>query len=271
MSNGENTNFNSKNTNLYQSREEYLEKLKQWLDEARLWHGFCAGFPYYVSLQNQAESSAWNPIYSTRPLGNNNLRNQNNVPVFQPGTYEFVIPPLWKRIVAEFLDFLILLLIKMVVTFIIIESFYVVSIENYRFESFRKNLQDPKIAMQMSVEILTLELLHRFIVCCYEVYWLKGGTCATPGKKYMGLMVIQVENVTPVPGRADEVVRVNPCLPLGTQKAIIRAILKNVFLGVMLPMCFTLYVFRFNRTGYDAMSNSLVVEYNPQVQFQPVQ
>ena len=43
------------------------------------------------------------------------------------------------------------------------------SIENYRFESFKKNLQDPKIAMQMSVEILTLELLHRFIVCCYEV------------------------------------------------------------------------------------------------------
>lgn len=47
--------------------------------------------------------------------------------------------------------------------------FFFRSIENYRFESFRKNLQDPKIAMQMSVEILTLELLHRFIVCCYEV------------------------------------------------------------------------------------------------------
>ncbi|XP_063929253.1 protein FAM8A1 isoform X2 [Zophobas morio] len=257
-------NVNSRNSHLYQSREEYLEKLKQWLDEARLWHGFCAGFPYYVNLQSQTENNTWSPLYPGRLFVNNNLRNQNNVPVFQ-GTYEFVIPPLWKRIVAEFLDFLILLLIKMVVTFIIIETFYVV------FESFKKNLQDPKIAMQMSVEILTLELLHRFIVCCYEVYWLKGGPCATPGKKYMGLMVIQVENVVPVPGRSDDVVRVSPCSPLGLQKAIVRAVLKNVFLGVMLPVCFTLFVFRFNRTGYDAMSSSLVVEYNPQIQFQPVQ
>ncbi|RZC33737.1 protein FAM8A1, partial [Asbolus verrucosus] len=206
----ENTNLNSGNTPVYQNREEYLQKLKQWLDKARLWHGFCAGFPYYVNLQNQTENSGWSSIYPTRPVLNNNLRNQNDVP-------------------------------------------------------------DPKIAMQMSVEILTLELLHRFIVCCYEIYWLRGGTCATPGKRYMGLMVIQVENIVPVPGRSDDIVRVNPCSPLGLQKAIIRAILKNVFLGVMLPMCFTLYIFRFNRTGYDAISNSLVVEYNPQVQFQPVQ
>ncbi|XP_008199359.1 protein FAM8A1 [Tribolium castaneum] len=254
---------NSNAKNKYQTRQEYVDKLKQWLDEARLWHGFCASFPYYTNLQNQTENSTWNVAYLNRHSNRRNL----NVPVFQPGIHEFVIPPLWKRIVAEFLDFLILLLIKMVVTFVIIECFYVLSIENYRFDSFKKNLQDPKIAMQMSVEILTLELLHRFIVCCYEVYWLKGGSCATPGKKYMGLMVIQVENITPVPGQSDDVVRVSPCLPLGIQKAIIRAILKNVFLGVMLPMCFTLYVFRFNRTGYDAMSNSLVVECNPQIQF----
>lgn len=95
--------------------------------------------------------------------------------------------------------------------------------------------------------------------------------CATPGKRYMGLMVVHVENVVPVPGSADKLVRVTPCLPLGFQKSIIRAILKNVFLGVMLPMCFTLYIFRYNRTGYDAISNSLVVEYNPQIPLQPVQ
>ncbi|XP_044256350.1 protein FAM8A1 [Tribolium madens] len=258
-------NFNTKNTQKYESRQEYVDKLKQWLDEARLWHGFCASFPYYTNLQSQTENNTWNVAYLNR-IGHGNRRNPNT-PVFQPGIHEFVIPPLWKRIVAEFLDFLILLLIKMVVTFVIIECFYVLSIENYRFDSFKKNLQDPKIAMQMSVEILTLELLHRFIVCCYEVYWLKGGSCATPGKKYMGLMVIQVENITPLPGQSDDVVRVSPCLPLGMQKAIIRAVLKNVFLGVMLPMCFTLYVFRYNRTGYDAMSSSLVVECNPQIQF----
>lgn len=85
----------------------------------------------------------------------------------------------------------------------------------------------------------------------------------------MGLMVIQAETVNPVPG-SDQMVRVTPCLPLGIQKAIIRAVLKNIFLGIMLPVCLTLYIFRFNRTGYDAVSGSLVVECNPNLQFQNV-
>lgn len=69
---------------VYQSREEYLEKLKQWLDEARLWHGFCAGFPYYVNLQNQSRGSSnshWNSsLYAPPRQAANNVTNQNNVP-----------------------------------------------------------------------------------------------------------------------------------------------------------------------------------------------
>lgn len=35
------------------SREEYINKLSKWLEDARLWHGFCASFPYYMYVQNQ--------------------------------------------------------------------------------------------------------------------------------------------------------------------------------------------------------------------------
>lgn len=41
----------------------------------------------------------------------------------RPSTYEFVIPPLWKRMVAELMDFFILFLVKMALTFILLESF----------------------------------------------------------------------------------------------------------------------------------------------------
>lgn len=37
------------------------------------------------------------------------------------------------------------------------------------FESFQKNLESSEVAMPIAVELLTLEVLHRIIVCVYEV------------------------------------------------------------------------------------------------------
>lgn len=37
------------------------------------------------------------------------------------------------------------------------------------FESFQKNLENSEVAMPIAVELLTLEVLHRIIVCVYEV------------------------------------------------------------------------------------------------------
>lgn len=39
------------------------------------------------------------------------------------GGYEYIIPPLYKRLVAEFIDFLLLFILKLVVTFIAVDMF----------------------------------------------------------------------------------------------------------------------------------------------------
>lgn len=41
----------------------------------------------------------------------------------QNGGYEFVIAPFWKRVVAEIIDSLILLLLKLVLTFTVVDLF----------------------------------------------------------------------------------------------------------------------------------------------------
>ncbi|KAJ8933032.1 hypothetical protein NQ314_014272 [Rhamnusium bicolor] len=202
-------------------REEYLEKLKKWLDDARLWHyNICCGFPNSNesnsdnSLQQQQQQIS--NIYATLAqvnLWNENLQNamrqrfpnidvaaNRNIssPLYQtstqvtqpnqpPSTYEFIIPPIWKRIVAELMDFLILFLVKMALTFLLLESFDIIDMEFYGFESFQKNLENHEIGMPMAIELLTLELLHRLIVCAYEAYFLKGKLCATPGKTVYGI------------------------------------------------------------------------------------
>ncbi|CAH1153390.1 unnamed protein product [Phaedon cochleariae] len=274
-------------------REEYMEKLKKWLDDARLWHyNICAGLPVHsgdnstipddtihqvpnvyanlthLNLWNQNAQNLFQQRFLFNGPDNRNLQNvfQTGTHIFQqnptPSTYEFVIPPLWKRAIAELMDFLLLFLFKMALTFVLLESFDIIGMGFYGFELFQKNLENPQVAMPMAMELLTLELLHRIVVCAYETYFLQGRFFATPGKRYMGLMVITAESITPVPGRLTETIVATGATPLGWHKSLTRSALKNLFVGLFLPMCVAFYIFPHNRTGYDMMSNSVVVEYH---------
>lgn len=78
----------------------------------------------------------------------------------------------------------------------------------------------------------------------------------------MGLMVVTAESFTPVPGRVNETVTAGGVKTLGWHKSLIRACLKNLFVGLFLPLCVAFYIFPHNRTSYDMMSNSIVVEYH---------
>lgn len=53
---------------------------------------------------------------------NNQLNPQQRTALSQPHTL-VKIPPIWKRIVAEIVDFLILMIVKLLVTFAIVDNF----------------------------------------------------------------------------------------------------------------------------------------------------
>lgn len=41
--------------------------------------------------------------------------------IAQHGGYEYVIPPLYKRLAAEFIDFMLLFVFKLIVTFVAVD------------------------------------------------------------------------------------------------------------------------------------------------------
>lgn len=85
---------------------------------------------------------------------------------------------------------------------------------------------------------------------------------ATPGKSLMGLRVVQCRNVTPVehPNETGEFVLVSPGTDLGLPLAFGRSLVKNLILAFIFPICFAIFFFRYNRTGYDLLCSSIVVE-----------
>lgn len=77
----------------------------------------------------------------------------------------------------------------------------------------------------------------------------------------MGLRVVQCRNVTSVDRPDDpDVVLVSPGTDLGLALALGRSFVKNMILAFLLPIWFALFFFRFNRTVYDLLCNSIVVE-----------
>lgn len=120
-----------------------------------------------------------------------------------------------------------------------------------------------------------MEIITKILVCFYEAIWTAQGQTfvggATPGKMIMGLRILYVEGVMPLepfpPGiNFNNSVRMRallyPAANPGFRRALLRAIAKNMLLTLMFPMCFILLFFRNNRTGYDVMTKTIVVEEN---------
>ncbi|XP_015587868.1 protein FAM8A1 isoform X2 [Cephus cinctus] len=276
-----------------EERAEYFKKLEKWLQEAYAWQSVVAMFPYYVmssQLLNrtpgvtpfppQVPPNAGAATATNNDPNNVNATNrQNNVPLRQGGQqeprgpfrppgvegFEYRIPPIWKRFVAEFIDSMVLFIAKFLMS--LFNEFYELSIEQYDLDQFQKNLRfDYIMALEMTSELLILELIHRIMVCIFETFFLYRGLNgriggATPGKLVMGLRVVQCRSITPIerPDGSD-VVLVSPGTDLGLPLAIGRSVVKNLIIALLFPICFALFFFRFNRTGYDLVCNSIVVE-----------
>lgn len=117
-----------------------------------------------------------------------------------------------------------------------------------------------------------MEILTKVMVCIYEAMWTAQGQSATPGKIIMGIQILYVEAVVPI-GQINAEPNFNASTQLralmypasnpGFRRALLRAIAKNMLMTLMFPMCFVLLFFRNNRTGYDVMTKTIVVEENP--------
>jgi len=275
---------------------DYPAALRVWMNQLYQWQCFAATFPYFMaslhaqaSIQNRNGTPGSIPNVTipaaaaqgqTHPSGGvqtpqqtnratqqqpNQQPQQQQQPIPQRGI-EYGIPPLWKRLAAESIDFLLLFAIKLVVTFAAVDAFDLLNdLEKFDFENLGVDiLADYKMALEMTSEILVLELIHRIGTCVFEALCLHRGSGgsggATPGKKLLGLRVIRCEWAAPTLG---ERALVYPATDLGFGRALARSAVKNLSLTFLFPICFTLFAFQHNRTVYDIIGGSIVVEDRP--------
>ncbi|GAB0099455.1 uncharacterized protein DMENIID0001_153150 [Sergentomyia squamirostris] len=267
-------------------KEAYFVMLRNWVNQANQSQNAMAYFPYYLMSNYpqlfQAPSNASRPP-NPNFLGNNpdfyDSPARNEERINQTGGYEFVIAPMWKRFCAEIVDVMIVLLLKLLITFAIVDLLDIDLKIDFDFDTIRNSIEDDySQLLSFTSELVFLEIITKLAVCIYEAAWTAQGNQilggATPGKIIFGLRILHVDAVVPldVPplpqnamvfGANSMKALLYPATNPGFKRALFRAIAKNAMMALLFPMCFIMFFFRNNRTGYDVLTKTIVVEENP--------
>ncbi|XP_059622845.1 protein FAM8A1 [Phlebotomus argentipes] len=263
-------------------KEAYFAALRIWVNQANQSHNAMAYFPYYLMSnypqlfpQQTSATATQEPrnLFGNQPDSYDSpTENEETI----PGSYEFVIAPFWKRVLAEMVDVMIVLLIKLLITFGIVDLLDIdINIE-FNFDTIRSSIEDDYSGLlSLTTELLILEIVTKLAVCVYEAAWtaqghgILGG--ATPGKIIFGLRVLYVDDVMPLEPPppiglnmgASMKALIYPATNPGFRRALFRAVTKNAMMALLFPMCIIMFFFRNNRTGYDILTSTIVVEENP--------
>lgn len=130
--------------------------------------------------------------------------------------------------------------------------------------------------LSLSSDLVALEILMKVFVCLYEAVWTMNGRVivggATPGKLLLRLRIVYVEMLTvrldepDLNGNGPIRAVMYPASNPGFRRAFFRAIAKNLVLALLFPVCFVFLFLKNNRTFYDVMTKTVVVEENPSPQ-----
>ena len=88
---------------------------------------------YLFNIQIISFSGTQTSQQTATTTTNNNVNDRNNnQEVTTPLTWqEFTVPPIWKRLVAEIIDFFFLFLLKLLVTFAAVDMLSIIDLERY--------------------------------------------------------------------------------------------------------------------------------------------
>ncbi|XP_053303199.1 protein FAM8A1 isoform X1 [Pleuronectes platessa] len=169
---------------------------------------------------------------------------------------EYTIPSPLQRFLAETVDFFILFCVKATIVLWIMHLSGMKDI-TVLITQFIVEEIDENTSMEDLQKMMAVALVYRVLVCFYETICIWGAGGATPGKFLLGLRVVTCDTSTLVrPNR----VFVVPASNVSLSASTVRALNKNFSIAFLFPVFITLLFFQHNRTVYDIVAGTIVVQ-----------
>ncbi|XP_038581572.1 protein FAM8A1 [Micropterus salmoides] len=169
---------------------------------------------------------------------------------------EYTIPSPLQRFLAETVDFFILFCVKATIVLWIMHLSGMKDIAKFITHFIVEEI-DENTSMEDLQKMMAVALVYRVFVCVYEIICIWGAGGATPGKFLLGLRVVTCDTSTLVrPNR----VLVVPASNVSLSASTVRALNKNFSIAFLFPVFITLLFFQHNRTVYDIVAGTIVVQ-----------
>ncbi|XP_074469401.1 protein FAM8A1 [Sebastes fasciatus] len=169
---------------------------------------------------------------------------------------EYTIPSPLQRFLAETVDFFILFCVKATIVLWIMHLSGMKDIAKFITHFIVEEI-DENTSMEDLQKMMAVALVYRVLVCIYETICIWGAGGATPGKFLLGLRVVTCDTSTLVrPNR----VLVVPASNVSLSASTVRALNKNFSIAFLFPVFITLLFFQHNRTVYDIVAGTIVVQ-----------
>ncbi|XP_068189553.1 protein FAM8A1 [Antennarius striatus] len=224
-------------------------------------HGSWYSYPYPISFPAYPPHPAGaQPGYSSTgapaPAADARPAQQQNGNPPQPGR-EYTIPSPLQRFLAETVDFFILFCVKATIVLWIMHLSGMKDIAKFITHFIVEEI-DENTSMEDLQKMMAVALVYRVLVCVYETICIWGAGGATPGKFLLGLRVVTCDTTTLVrPNR----VLVVPASNVSLSASTVRALNKNFSIAFLFPVFVTLLFFQHNRTVYDIVAGTIVVQH----------
>ncbi|XP_020508017.1 protein FAM8A1 [Labrus bergylta] len=169
---------------------------------------------------------------------------------------EYTIPSPLQRFLAETVDFFILFCVKATIVLWIMHLSGMKDIAKFITHFIVEEI-DENTSMEDLQKMMAVALVYRVLVCIFEVICIWGAGGATPGKFLLGLRVVTCDTSTLVrPNR----VLVVPASNVSLSASTVRSLNKNFSIAFLFPVFITLLFFQHNRTVYDIVAGTIVVQ-----------
>ncbi|XP_056336113.1 protein FAM8A1 [Danio aesculapii] len=174
----------------------------------------------------------------------------------QPAGREYTIPSPLRRFLAETVDFFILFCVKATIVLWIMHLCGMKDISKFIMQFIVEEI-DENTSLEDLQKMMVVALAYRVLVCVYEIICIWGAGGATPGKFLLGLRVVSCDTTVLVqPNR----VLVVPASTVSLSASTVRALNKNFSIAFLFPIFITLLFFQHNRTVYDVVAGTIVVQ-----------
>ncbi|KAM9418833.1 protein FAM8A1-like [Salvelinus alpinus] len=205
--------------------------------------------PPTTGFQTGQQMTAGTLPHDARPVQQQN----GNAP--QAGR-EYTIPSPLHRFLAETVDFFILFCVKATIILWIMHLSGMKDITKFVTHFIVEEI-DENTSMEDLQKMMAVALVYRVLVCFYEIICIWGAGGATPGKFLLGLRVVTCNSSVLVrPNR----VLVVPASNVTLSASTVRALNKNFSIAFLFPVFIILLFFQHNRTVYDVVAGTIVVQ-----------